>query len=94
MATSNIAVSEVISGEGAESAAEVCPRPPLLPAFGSGRLFIAAAAAVLSSGSRGSTSRSSQPAMRRSLSSMSYIRGEGSKGKTYNRLLCKVRLTL
>ncbi len=49
----NIAVNVVIPGEGAEGAAEVCPCPPLLPAFGSGRVPNAAAAAVLSSGSRG-----------------------------------------
>jgi hypothetical protein len=32
----NIAVNQVISGEGAEGAAEVHPRPPSLSAFGSG----------------------------------------------------------
>ncbi len=43
-----------------------------------------AAAAILSSGSRGGTSRNSQPAPRRSPSSMSYTSGGGSGGKTKN----------
>jgi hypothetical protein len=79
VATANIAVNEVISSEGAKGAAEVHPHPPLLPAFGSGRVSNAAAAAVLSSGSRGGTSRNLQPAVRRSLSSMSYTSGGGAK---------------
>ncbi len=77
-------MNEVISGEGAEGAAEVHPCPSLLPAFGSSRVSNAAAAAVLSSGSRGGTSRNLQPAVRRSSTSMSYTSGEGSKGKTKN----------
>jgi hypothetical protein len=77
--TANIAVNEVISGEGAEGAAEVHPCLLLLPAFGSGRVSNTAAAAVLSSGSRVGASRNLQPAARRSLSSMSYTIGEGSK---------------
>jgi hypothetical protein len=68
----NIAVNVVIPGEGAEGAAEMRPCPPSLPAFGSGRVSNAAAAAVLSSGSRGGTSRNLQPASRRSPPSMSY----------------------
>jgi hypothetical protein len=72
VATANIAVNEVISSEGAEGAAEVCPCPPLVPAFGSGRVSNAAAAAVLSSSSRGSTSRNLQQAPRRSPPSISY----------------------
>jgi hypothetical protein len=84
VATVNIAVNEVISSKCAEGAAEVRPCPLLLPAFGSSRVSNTAATAVLSSGSRGGTSRNSQPAARRSLSSMSYTSGEGSKGKTNN----------
>ncbi len=49
----NIAVNVAIPGEGAEGAAEVRPRPQSLPAFGSGTVSNAAAAAVLSSGNRG-----------------------------------------
>jgi hypothetical protein len=71
MAAANIAVNVVIPGEGAEGAAEVRPRPQLLPAFGRDRVSNAAAAAVVSSGSREGTSRNLQPAPRRSLSSMS-----------------------
>ncbi len=56
MAAANIPVSVVIPGEGAEGTVEVCCCPPSPPAFGSGRVFNAAAAAVLSSGSRGGTS--------------------------------------
>jgi hypothetical protein len=82
--TANIAVKVVISGEHAESASEVHPCPLSLPAFGSGRVSNTAATAVLSSGSRGGTSRNSQPAVRRSLSSMSFTSREGSKGKTKN----------
>jgi hypothetical protein len=48
VATANIAVNEVISGERAEGAAEVHPCPPLLPAFGSGRVSNTAATAVSS----------------------------------------------
>ena len=44
--TANIPVKMVIPGEGGEGAAEVHPCPPLLPAFGSGRVSNAAAAAV------------------------------------------------
>ncbi len=80
----NIAVNVVIPGEGAEGAVEVRPHPPLLPSFGSGRVSNAAAAAVLSSDSRGDTSRNLQPAPRRSPSSMSYTSGGGSGGKTKN----------
>jgi hypothetical protein len=57
VATANIIVNEVISREHAEGAAEVHPRPPLLLAFGSNRVSNTAATAVLSSGSRGGTSR-------------------------------------
>jgi hypothetical protein len=57
VATANIAVNEVISGECAEGTAEVRPCPPSLPAFGSGRVSNTAATAVLSSGSSGDTSR-------------------------------------
>jgi hypothetical protein len=85
----NIPVNVVIAGEGAEGAAEVHPCPPLLLAFGSGRVSNAAAAAVLSSGSRGSTSRYLQPAPRRSPSSLSYTSGGGSGGKTKNSTNCK-----
>ncbi len=46
LATANIAVNEVISSERAEGAAEVHPCPPLLPAFGSGRVSNTAATAV------------------------------------------------
>ncbi len=53
VATANIAVNKVISGEHAEGAAEVHPRTLLLPAFGSGRVSNTSATAVLSSGSRG-----------------------------------------
>jgi hypothetical protein len=84
VATANIAVIEVISGECAEGAAEVHPCLPSLPAFGRGRVSNTAATAVLSSGSRGDTSRNLQPAARRSLPSMSYTSGEGSKGNTKN----------
>ena len=84
VAAANIPVTVVIPGEGAEGTGEVCPCAPLLPAFGSSRVSNAAAAAVLSSGSRGGTSRNLQPAPRRSPSSMSYTSGEGSKGKTNN----------
>jgi hypothetical protein len=52
VATTNIAVNEVISGECAEGAAEVHPCPPLLPAFGSGRVSNTAATAVSSEGGR------------------------------------------
>ncbi len=41
-------MNEVISGERAEGAAEVRPCPPLLPAFGSGRVSNTAATAVSS----------------------------------------------
>jgi hypothetical protein len=84
VAAANIAVNVVIPNEGAKRTVEVRPCPPLLPAFGSGRVFNAAAAAVLSSGSRGGTSRNSHPAPRRSLSSMSYTSEGGSGGKTKN----------
>jgi hypothetical protein len=82
VATANISVNEVISGEHAEGAAEVRPRSPLLPAFGSGRVSNTAATAVSSSGSRGGTSRILQPAARRNLSLMTYTSGEESKGDT------------
>ncbi len=82
MATANIAVNEVISGECAEGTAEVRPHPPSLPAFGSGRVSNTAATAILSSGSRGGTSRNLQPAARGSMSPMSYTSGEGSEGNT------------
>jgi hypothetical protein len=75
----NINVNVVIPGDGAEGTAEVHPCPPLLPAFGSSRVSNAAAAAVLSSGSRGGTSRNLQPAPRRSPSSMSYTSGGGAE---------------
>jgi hypothetical protein len=52
VATANIGVNEMISGEYAKDAAEVCPCPPLLPAFGSGRLSNTAATAVSSEGGR------------------------------------------
>jgi hypothetical protein len=42
VAAAYIAVNVVIPGEGSESAAEVHPCPPLLPAFGSGRVSNAA----------------------------------------------------
>jgi len=85
VATANITVNEVISGERAEGAAEVHPPPPSLPAFGSGRVSNTAATAVSSSGSRVGNSKNLQPAAsRRSLSSMSYTSGEGSKGNTKN----------
>ncbi len=48
MVTANNAVNEMISGEGAEGAAEVHPHPPSLPAFGSGRVSNTAATAVSS----------------------------------------------
>ncbi len=83
-ATANIPVNKVISVERAEGTAEVHPCPPLLPAFGSGRVSNTAATAVLSSGSSGGNSKNSQPAARRSLSSMSYTSGEGSEGNTKN----------
>ena len=79
MAAANIAVNVVIPSEGAEGALEVHPYPPLLPAFGSSRVSNAAAAAVLSSGSRGGTSRNLQPAPRRSPLSMSYTSGGGAE---------------
>ncbi len=82
LATAKVAVNEVISGVCAESAAEEHPCPPLLPAFGSGRVSNKAATAALSSSSRGGNSKNLQPAARRSLSSMSYTIGEGSKGNT------------
>ena len=63
----NIAVNVVIPSEGAEGAAEVHPCPPLLLAFGSGRVSNAAATAVSSSGSWGDASKNSQPAPRRSM---------------------------
>jgi hypothetical protein len=50
--TMNITVNEMISGECAEGAAEVHPRPPSLPAFGSGRVSNTAATAVSSEGER------------------------------------------
>ncbi len=50
MVTVNITVNEMISGECAERAAEVHPRPPLLPAFGSSRVSNTAATAVSSEG--------------------------------------------
>jgi hypothetical protein len=72
VAAANIAVNVLIPSEGAEGAADVHPRPPSLPALYSGRVSNAAAAAVLSSGSRGGrTSRNLQPTLRRSPSSMS-----------------------
>ena len=77
-------MNKVISVERAEGTAEVHPHPLSLSAFGSGRMSNAASATVLSSGSRGGTSRNSQPAPRRSLSSMSYTSGEGSKRNTKN----------
>ncbi len=52
VATVNITVNEMISDECAEGAAEVHPGPPLLPAFGSGRVFNTAATAVSSEGER------------------------------------------
>jgi hypothetical protein len=52
VATANIAVNEMISGECAEGAAGVHLRPPLLPAFGSGRVSNTAATAVSSEGGR------------------------------------------
>jgi hypothetical protein len=67
----NIAVNVVIPSEGAEGTAEVHPCPPLLPAFGSGRVSNAAAAAVWSSGCGGGPSRNSRPAPWWSPSSMS-----------------------
>jgi hypothetical protein len=84
MATANIAINKVIFGERAEGAVEVRPRPPSLPAFGSGRVSNTAATAVLSSGSSGGNSKNSQPAARRNSPSMSYTSGEGSKGNTKN----------
>jgi hypothetical protein len=51
LATANIAVNEMISGECVE-AAEVCPCPPSLPAFGSSRVSNTAATAVSSEGGR------------------------------------------
>ncbi len=84
MGAANIAVNVVIPSEDAEGTAEVRLYPRLLPAFGSGRVSNAAAAAVLSSGSRGGTSRNLQPAPRRSMSSMSYTSRGGSGGKTKN----------
>ncbi len=82
VAAANITVNVVIPGESAEGAAGMGPRPQSLPAFGSSRVSNAAAAAVLSSGSREGTSRNLQPAPRRSPSSMSYTSGGGSGGKT------------
>jgi hypothetical protein len=84
VATANITVNEMISGERAEGAAEVSPCPPLLPAFYSGRVSNTAATAVFSSGSRGGNSKNLQPAARRNFSSMSYTSGEENKGKTKN----------
>jgi hypothetical protein len=52
VATANIAVNEMIFGECAEGAAEVCPRPPLPPAFGNGRVSNTVATAVSSEGGR------------------------------------------
>jgi hypothetical protein len=52
VATGNIAVNEVISGERAEGASEVHPCQPLLPAFGSNRVYNTAAKAVSSEGKR------------------------------------------
>ena len=52
LATANIAVNEVISGEHAEGAAEVRPRPLLLPTFGSGRVSNTSATAVSPEGGR------------------------------------------
>ncbi len=52
MATANIAVKEVISGEYAEGAAEVHPCSPLLPAFGSNIVSNTAATAVSSEGGK------------------------------------------
>ncbi len=50
--TVNITVNEMILGECAKGAAEVRPRPPLLPAFGSSRVSNTAATAVSSEGER------------------------------------------
>jgi hypothetical protein len=50
--TASIAVNEVISNERAEGGAEVCPRPPSLPAFVSNRVSHTAATAVSSEGGR------------------------------------------
>ncbi len=63
VAAANIAENVVIPGEGAEGAAAVRPHPQSLPAFFSGRVSNATAAAVLSSGSREATSRKLQPAL-------------------------------
>jgi hypothetical protein len=52
VATVNFTVNKMISGECAEGAAEVRPRPPSLPAFGSGRVSNTAATAVSSEGER------------------------------------------
>jgi hypothetical protein len=52
VATANIAVNEMISGECAEGAAAVRPRPPSWPAFGSSRMSNTAATAVSSEGGR------------------------------------------
>ncbi len=52
VATANIAVNEMISGECAEGAAVVHPCPLLLPAFGSGRVSNIVATAVSSEGGR------------------------------------------
>jgi hypothetical protein len=52
VANVNITVNEMILGECAERAAEVHPRPPSLPAFGSGRVSNIAATAVSSEGER------------------------------------------
>jgi hypothetical protein len=84
VATANIAVNEVISGECAKSAVEVHLHSPSLSAFGSGRVSNTAPTAVSSSGSRGDNSKNLHPAARRSLSSMFYTSGEGSKGNTKN----------
>jgi hypothetical protein len=52
VATANIAVNDIIFGECAEGAAGVRPCPPLLPAFGKGRVSNTAATAVSSEGGR------------------------------------------
>ncbi len=52
MATANITVNEMISGECAEGAVEVHPHPPLLPVFGSSIVSHTAATAVSSEGGR------------------------------------------
>jgi hypothetical protein len=52
VATVNITVNEMISGECAEGAAKVRPPPPSLPAFNSGRVSNTAATAVSSEGEK------------------------------------------